>query len=209
MNAITTHDRRLLFLGDSITDCGRREDPDGLGHGYVRLLSEHLVGEDAPSSLVNRGISGHRARDLRARFDEDVLAEEPDLLTLYVGVNDTWRRYDQDDPTDDEEFAADVEAMLGTFRSARPDADVVIMLPFVADVDEDKARYHEDLDGKVAQLRRLAQQHGALVVDLERTLREALESGISPEEFALDGVHPSPFGHRLLAAAWMAAVRGQ
>src|SRR5699024_2942324 len=58
--------RTLLFIGDSITDCGRREDPDTLGHVFVRLLAEQLTAQEPGTTVVNRGISGHKAADLVA-----------------------------------------------------------------------------------------------------------------------------------------------
>ena len=71
----------ILFIGDSITDCGRRDDePDFLGDGYVRLIAEKLTGR----TILNRGISGNRAIDLRDRWDVDVVAEYPEILTVYV-----------------------------------------------------------------------------------------------------------------------------
>ena len=51
--------RTVVFAGDSVTDCGRRTDPDGLGGGYVRKVYDDL-GERRPT-IVNAGISGHRA----------------------------------------------------------------------------------------------------------------------------------------------------
>ena len=56
--------RTLLFIGDSITDCGRREDPEELGHGYVRLLAEHFAAHEPTATVINRGISGNKVADL-------------------------------------------------------------------------------------------------------------------------------------------------
>src|ERR1700754_764879 len=87
----------IVFTGDSITDCDRRTDPEGLGDGYVRLLagSPELAGFD----VRNRGISGNRVLDLQERWENDVVAEQPAILSVLVGINETWRRYDSGDPT--------------------------------------------------------------------------------------------------------------
>ena len=69
-----------MFAGDSVTDCGRRTDPDGLGGGYVRQLYDDL-GERRPG-IVNAGISGHRAVDLVGRWSTDVLAHHPSLVSM-------------------------------------------------------------------------------------------------------------------------------
>jgi lysophospholipase L1-like esterase len=96
--------RTVVFAGDSVTDCGRRTDPEALGDGYVRDLWNDL--RPQRPRIVNVGISGNRAVDLRERWATDVLAHEPDLVSVLIGINDTWRRYDEDDPTSTEEFEA-------------------------------------------------------------------------------------------------------
>lgn len=199
--------RTLLFIGDSITDCGRQEDPDGLGHGYVRLLAEQLDARDGAVTVLNRGISGHKASDLVARFGADCLDLAPDLVTIYIGVNDSWHYTMGREHVSEESFERDCRRMLDQLAAQHPEAPVVMIVPFVADVDEDVRRIHEDLDPKVAILRRLAAERGHALVDLEQVLAEALASGMAPGEFAGDGVHPTPAGHRLIADAWLAAAR--
>src|SRR5699024_6111995 len=116
--------RTVLFIGDSITDCGRREDPEALGHGHVRLLAEHL--------------------------GADCLAHAPDLVTIYVGVNDAWHRYTRGEHIDDADFAQGYRHLLDQLAATVPGAQVLMIVPFVADIDAQTAQIHEDLDGKVA-----------------------------------------------------------
>jgi lysophospholipase L1-like esterase len=195
--------RTLLFIGDSITDVSRREDPQHLGYGYVRLLAEHLAAHEPRSTVINRGISGNRVRDLVARFDEDCLDLNPDVVTIYIGVNDTWRAFDQDDPTSADAFEKDYRYLLDQLSGSRPSVPVILVIPFVADVDEFKAGFHGDLDEKVARIRQLAREFGHETVDAERLLRDAYAVGHTPASIAEDGVHPSIAGHRLLADAWL------
>src|SRR5512140_3804346 len=85
---------KILFIGDSITDAGRRGDPDGLGHGYVRMFRD-LVSTRHPSlmvDVVNHGISGNTIRDLDKRWQHDVIAHRPNYLSISIGVNDVWRQ---------------------------------------------------------------------------------------------------------------------
>lgn len=209
MNSMTatTPPRTLLFIGDSITDCGRREDPAGLGHGYVRLLAEQLGARASETTVLNRGISGHKAADLVARFEQDCLDLAPDLVTVYIGVNDSWHFTMGREHVSEESFERDYRWMLDRLADRLPEAAVVMVLPFVADVDEDARRIHEDLDDKVAIIRRLAAERGHILVDLEQVLADALSSGMTPAQFAQDGVHPSTTGHRKIADAWLAAAR--
>ncbi|ATG51670.1 lysophospholipase [Brachybacterium vulturis] len=198
--------RTLLFIGDSITDCGRREDPEGLGHGYVRLLAEHFAAHEPTATVINRGISGDRVADLEARFGADCLDLSPDAVTIYVGVNDSWHRFTRGEQITEDSFAQGYRHLLAQLAAALPEAPVVLIIPFVADIDDQVARIHSDLDGKVAIIRSLAQEHGHRTVDLEQVLATALAAGHAPQSIAEDGVHPTPAGHRLIADAWLDAV---
>jgi lysophospholipase L1-like esterase len=87
-------DEKIVFIGDSITDCGRRTQEHGpYGRGYVNLVRALLHARYPAHGLtiVNRGIGGNTIRDLAARWQEDVLAEEPDWLSVKVGINDVGR----------------------------------------------------------------------------------------------------------------------
>ena len=65
--------RKILFQGDSVTDAGRREDPSGLGNGYPQMIADYLSREGDAVTVINRGISGNRSRDLIVRWKEDCL----------------------------------------------------------------------------------------------------------------------------------------
>ena len=99
----------ILLQGDSITDAGRdRDDPNSLGTGYAMMAAGWLSAQHPEHNLtfLNRGISGNRTCDLVTRWDADCIGLEPDWVSLYIGVNNTWRRYDSDDPTPVERFDA-------------------------------------------------------------------------------------------------------
>ncbi|MFF0339760.1 SGNH/GDSL hydrolase family protein [Kribbella sp. NPDC004875] len=186
--------RTVVFAGDSVTDCGRRTDPDGLGDGYVRALYDDL-GERRPR-IVNAGISGNRATDLVARWTEDVLAHEPSLVSILIGINDVWRRYDENDPTTPESFEASYRILLDALSCA-----VVLMEPFLLPVKAGQQEWREDLDPKLEVVRKLAVEYGAILVPTDVELGKQAAT-IGPAALAGDGVHPSAAGHRALADLW-------
>ncbi|MEO6534189.1 MAG: SGNH/GDSL hydrolase family protein [Pseudolysinimonas sp.] len=200
----------IVFIGDSITDAGRREDADRhLGHGYVRLVADALAARGDARPIINTGISGDRAVDLRARWEQDALAHEPELLSIYVGVNDTWRRYDASDPTT-------AEAFENTYRSLLAEAQdrlaprMILVEPFVLPVTAEQDRWGvDDLDAKRAVVARLAAEYGAAFVPLQSLLLDAASQQGSGRAgcaaLAADGVHPTPLGSELIAGAWLAA----
>ena len=194
-----TSPQRLLFIGDSVTDCGRREDPEGLGFGYVRVIAGALP----DAEVINRGISGNRVPDLAARWQADLLDLAPDVLTILIGINDTWRRYDSNDPTSTEAYETGYRALLETVRGV----PLVLMEPFVLPIDEGQRAWHpQDLDAKIAVVHRLAEEFGATLVPLNARLTE-LAAAQSPEAIADDGVHPTAHGHDLIAQEWLGRER--
>lgn len=108
--------RTVVFFGDSITDAGRRQDPERLGHGYVRLLAGELTG----TKVINAGIGGNRVVDLLARLDDDVLAHRPGLVSIMIGINDTWRRFDSNDPTSTEAYETGYRDLLTRITATGP-----------------------------------------------------------------------------------------
>jgi lysophospholipase L1-like esterase len=196
----------VLFIGDSITDCGRdRTDPDSLGVGYPALAAAGFAAAHAEAGVrfANRGISGDRAVDLRARWQRDCLDLKPDVVSIMIGINDVWRRYDHDDPTSAAAFAQDYRHILT--QSADQGARLIIMEPFLLPVSEDQARWREDLDPKLAVVRRLAAEFAAALIPADAVLTRAAASATAVC-LAQDGVHPTAAGHAILAEAWLETV---
>jgi acyl-CoA thioesterase I len=193
----------VLLIGDSITDAGRFADPDQLGEGYVRLVAEALAARGEERAVVNKGIGGNRVVDLAARWQEDVVALAPSVLSVYIGINDTWRRYDSADPTRVEDFESGYRALLHQAVAAS-EPKLIILEPFVTPVTAEQETWHEDLDPKREAVLRLAEEFGTVFVPLHAILgAAAAEHGAAA--IAEDGVHPTPLGSRLIADAWLAA----
>ncbi|MEU5386023.1 SGNH/GDSL hydrolase family protein [Kitasatospora cineracea] len=195
----------VLFQGDSITDAGRdRARPDDLGHGYAALVAAALPGTP---TVLNRGIGGDRLTDLRARWDADTLAHRPDLVSLLIGVNDTWRRYDSG-------LSSPVEAWEGEYREllrrlhAHCAPRLVLIEPFLVPVTPEQWAWREDLDPRIHAVRRLAAEHDALLLAADGLLNQAARTAGDPALITIDGVHPTDLGHRLLADAWLHLVTG-
>lgn len=199
---------RILFQGDSITDCGRRQDERGLGDGYVSLVAAGLLGRFARKdiTIMNRGISGNRARDLRARWEQDCLELKPDIVSVLIGINDTWRRYDSDDPTAAEAFREDYTNILEATRETLG-VPTVLCEPFLLPFPGDRVVWREDLDPKIAIVRDLARTLATVLVPLDGIFAAAsVERECS--HWTRDGVHPTAAGHGLISENWMRCVFG-
>jgi lysophospholipase L1-like esterase len=193
----------VLFIGDSITDAGRRDDPDALGHGYVRRVAESLALRGDARAILNRGIGGDRIGDLRARWQTDAIDPAPSVLTVYVGVNDTWRRFDAGEPTSAGHFEAVYRGLLEEARAA-VNPRFILVEPFLTPVAEEQHAWLDDLAGKRDAVASLATEFGAAFVPLHRILTVAAAHH-GAASIAADGVHPTPLGAELIAEAWEAA----
>ncbi len=195
----------ILFQGDSITDAGRSRTSDGLlGNGYafhVRNLLDSSY-PDLEVKIFNRGISGNRAVDLLGRWDEDCLMLKPDYVSILIGVNDTWRRYDRNDPTAPDVFKARLKAIIEKTLS-NTCAQILLLNPFLLDVNEHITAMREDLCFKQDAVAALAKEYNTRFLDLDKIFAEAAKEQ-TPAFYAQDGVHPTQAGHVLLAKEWLA-----
>ncbi|MFJ8979443.1 SGNH/GDSL hydrolase family protein [Streptomyces sp. NPDC102282] len=200
------HSATVLFQGDSITDVGRLVEPDSpLGNGYARLAADRVrsARRDSGIRFVNRGISGDGISDLRARWREDAIDHEPDVVSILIGVNDTWRRYDSGVVTSTRAYEDDYRAILTQVRDEL-NAQLILIEPFLVPVRAEQWAWREDLDPRIQTVRRLSEEFDAALLAADGLLNQAARAAGGAEHIAGDGVHPTPLGHALLAEAWTA-----
>ena len=189
-----------IFIGDSVTDCGRDIEPP-YGDGYVREIarSGKLAGQ-----IINVGTSGHRLIDLEKRWQADVLDHKPTLVSIAIGINDTWRRYDDNDPTRTKDFRDQYHRVLTLTRQAC-NPQFVLCEPFLLSVREEMNTWREDLDPKIDVVYAMAKEFDAIVVPFDKHLNQ-LATTFAMADIADDGIHPSPFGHAEMAKLWLSNV---
>jgi lysophospholipase L1-like esterase len=200
----------IVFTGDSITDCDRRADPAGLGYGYVDMVARDLAERGDPSTVVNTGIAGNRVADLVDRWQVDAVDHSPELLSVYVGVNDTLASFFRGRPTPLPVFEEQYTDILD--RSVAAGVRRLILIePFFVDSDLPSVRWgegysfiHEDLAPRRAVVRSLAERYHAALVPLQ-SLVDTVVASRGATMVAADGVHPTPLGHRLIADSWLSA----
>lgn len=205
MSISLTTGTRVMFTGDSITDCRRLETDNPMGYGYPLLVSGQwgLVHPDRRPVWMNSGISGNTAADLRTRWQDDVLAAEPDVVSIMVGINDCVSRYLGDSPVDEQAFRHDYTALLTPLAEAK--IAMILIEPFLLPTDDDRRHWREDLDPKIQVVRDLAREFDAHLIEADRMFAE-LSAAAEPEFWAADGVHPSAAGHQAIASAWLRLV---
>lgn len=198
----------VLFQGDSVTDAGRSRINDSeLGRGYPNMISAFFSAmyPEKKVKFINRGISGNRVRNLQSRWKEDCLDLKPDWVSILIGINDCWRRYDSNDPTSVEDYEKDYRDIL-TKTVDETGARLILCEPFVLPVPEDRKNWREDLDPKIQVVRKLALEFDAILIPYDGIYAAACAKR-EPAFWAADGVHPTYAGHALMSIEWLKTVR--
>ena len=203
---------KLLFIGDSITDCGRArpigEGNEGVGNGYVSHV-QALLGASYPERkirIVNVGSSGNTVRDLEARWETDVIAQKPDWLSIMIGTNDVWRQFDQPRQPEGhvlpDTYAKTLDRLVA--QTASTVKGLVLMTPFFIESQKtDAMRVRMDEYGAIVKA--TAIQHGTLFVDTQAAFDDYTKHLYSAS-MAWDRVHPSQTGHMIIAKAFLKLI---
>lgn len=199
--------QHILLIGDSITDCGRREENAPYGNGYVSLLRAFTTARhpDARLTWTNRGISGNTVRHLAERWEQDALAPRPDWLALMVGINDVWRAFDghPENAVPLDEYTDTLRTLL---RRAVEETGCRLILadPYIIEPDRDEPQRAVS-DTYVAAMAALAEEFDAVHIPTQRVFDGALADTVS-QDWANDRIHPNLAGHALIADAFLKAL---
>lgn len=206
----------ILFQGDSITDVRRNRkelrpnQPDGLGSGYPFIAASALLYHHPKDDLkiYNRGISGNKVFQLADRWETDCLDIKPDVLSILVGVNDFWHTMSIHYQGTVQTYAKDYKALLTRTKDRLPDVKLIIGEPYVLKgvkvVDD---TWFPAFNEYREAAKEIAKAFGAICIPYQEIYNKALE--LAPASYwSKDGVHPTLAGARLMAEAWLKAVKG-
>jgi lysophospholipase L1-like esterase len=206
----------VLFQGDSITDAGRSRDnqtandPAGLGRGYAfyaaGLLHEALPG--GKLAVHNRGIGGDRVTDLQRRWQVDTLDLKPDVLSVLIGVNDTWHGTGSGMPENGvplDRYEQVYRHILIEAKNHLPGLKLVLCEPFILPCGVVNDRWFPEFTQRREIVKKLADEFNAVFAPFQSVFDKAQDRAV-PQAWAADGVHPTLAGHMLLAKTWVEAV---
>ncbi|MBU3744548.1 MAG: G-D-S-L family lipolytic protein [Sediminibacterium sp.] len=190
--------KKIIFFGDSITQAGVQPG------GYIRLMDSMIAldKKSADYELVGAGIGGDKIYDLYLRMEEDVLKKQPDVVVIYVGVNDVWHKTSSGTGTDYNKFGRFYEAVVAKLQAAG--AKVIICTPAVIGERTDHSNPQDgDLNFYSQWLRNFAAKKAIPLVDLRNLFiqynlannTQNKESGI----LTTDRVHLNATGNTLVA----------
>lgn len=197
--------KRIIFFGDSITESGIKPG------GYIKRMDSMIAlqGKSDLYELVGSGISGNKIYDLFLRLEEDVLSKNPDMVVMYIGVNDVWHKRNTGTGTDPDKFEKFYTAILK--RLAVNNIKVVLCTPAVIG---EKTDFTNEQDGDLNKysniIRSIADRNNLPLVDLRKIFLDYnLKNNSSNKESGIlttDRVHLNAKGNQLVAEEMLKVI---
>ena len=197
---------KILFQGDSITDGGRdRNDPHSIGWGYTLYATRYIKERhpDMEFEFLNFGIAGNQSSDLVGRWTTDCIDWQPDVVSIMIGVNDTWHRAHNREWLSNEQFEANYRNLLERIKN-ETNAKIIMMEQFLLPSD-DKEYFREDINPKIMITRKLAREFADVYVPIDGYFAAACVERDSLY-WSDDAVHPNNNGCALIGHHYADAI---
>ena len=195
---------KILFIGDSITDVkfNRRKRFTIKGKNvYALQLKKRFKKYSKNIKVEIKGIASNRTYHVYDRLTPDCISLKPDVVIMLIGVNDAWENYVPEKyPPLLRPMEPHIREIYRRLRTELPNTQILYLMPFLIDAVEEKFPYHKTLDEFREVLKSIALENGATVLDLQEVFYQAQKS-IEPEKLAVDGIHPTNLGHKVMADA--------
>ncbi|MDP6037629.1 MAG: SGNH/GDSL hydrolase family protein [Candidatus Latescibacteria bacterium] len=196
----------MLFIGDSITDCGRRTAEAPLGGGYVRSFTEMTTANFPARNIkyINKGIGGNRVTNLHERWQDDVIHNKPDKLSIKIGINDLHSVLRKaDDAVPPARFEELYDSILDTTQKELG-CPVVLITPFYISTDTSGQTFRSQVMALIPEyigiVEKMSEKYDTKLVRLHDLFQEHLKYRDS-ETFCPEPVHPNRTGHLVIADA--------
>jgi lysophospholipase L1-like esterase len=198
--------KKVVFFGDSITELGVKPN------GYIRVIEEIIRNEDKATQyeLIGAGIGGNKVYDLYLRVDEDVLKHQPDIVVIYIGVNDIWHKSMMGTGTDYDKFGKFYQALVKKIQAAG--SKVILATPAVIGERHDGSNPQDgDLNHYSNWIRKYASENNLPLVDLRAAFLNYSKANnpnnLDSKILTYDRVHLNDLGNKLVAEEMWGKVR--
>ena len=203
----------ILFIGDSITDCGRRAEQRPLGNGYVSLFNDMLTLREPAKrvNIINKGIGGDNVVGLRNRWHDDVMRHKPDWLSVKIGINDLHTfLMAAPEPVPVELFAEAYNDILSRMKAKLPKCRILLIDPFYISTETAKTSFRSDvlatIPEYIAVVHQMSRKYKTRLVKTHDMFQKLLKHH-DPDTFCPEPVHPYQIGHIAMAEAVYAALQ--
>ncbi|MFA6716720.1 MAG: SGNH/GDSL hydrolase family protein [Victivallales bacterium] len=196
---------KILFIGDSITDCGRRGGEIPYGSGYVKIFRDMFIAREPGKriEIINKGISGNTAEDLRNRWFDDMLHFKPEWLSIKIGINDLHRFLRKTEGSYPVvRFKEIYDEILSLTVNSLPETKILLIDPFYISSDAATASFRtkvlEMLPHYIAVVHDMSKKYNTLLVETHDAFQDLLKYYES-DTFCPEPVHPNQTGHLVIA----------
>lgn len=210
----------ILFQGDSLTDAGRdRVYPQYMGNGYVSEIAIRLKQQGFNHNITNTAVGGNRICDIYARWIEDTLNHNFDILSIMCGINDVGFQIRANRGVPTEKYRFIYDRMLYEAKEKNNDAKFVILEPYVFKINLENINinnqndiylnydyWRKEVDEKAAVSKELAEKYNAVFVPLAQMFDEYTKNN-DVAVLTQDAIHPTLQGHKMIAEAWLNACK--
>lgn len=201
----TMKKNRIVFFGDSITQAGVNKG------GYITRIQDGIAAKGAAADyeLIGAGIGGNKVYDLYLRMEDDVIAKDPQVVVVYVGINDVWHKTTSGTGTDKDKYEKFYTALIKKLQAKN--IKVALSTPTVIGEKKDNANPQDaDLNAYSDVVRKLAAANNCTLIDLRKAFqvyeqannKDNKESGL----LTTDRVHLTGDGNQLVADEMMKAL---
>lgn len=194
----------ILFIGDSITDCGRRDVAPPLGNGYVFFFSQLVMAYYPERNIkyINTGIGGNKITDLKARWDQDALSYKPDWLSIKIGINDLHSYLSGDPAGVTPQLYAEIYDYLLHKTLETIDCNLILIEPFYISKDRSgqtfESKVLETLPRYIEIVHRMSEKYNTKLVRFHEMFQKQLNYR-EASTFCPEPVHPNQIGHLIMA----------
>jgi isoamyl acetate esterase len=193
--------KKIVFFGDSITHAGI------LPNGYIDLL---IKGDrNNHFQFIESGVNGHKIYDLYSRLDQDVIAQKPDTVVIFIGVNDVWHKQLFKTGTAYHDFEKFYIKIIDRIREHS--INIILCTPAVIG---EKKFYNEmdfDLDDYSSVIEKIAQKYALPFINLRKIFKDYLlqnnPNDVPEGILTYDGVHLNDKGNELVAQTMWVAIK--
>ena len=209
MVSCTNSNKKVVFLGDSITQNAVINSEKF--KGFISLLGENV---DKNTELIGKGIGGDKVSDLLTRYRDDVIKLNPDMVFIYIGINDVWHKYDYGTGTDIDLYENGLRQIITDLKENG--VEVILCTPTV--IGENNGEFtlvnqfkdietmeimNNDLDDYSDVIRKLSREFDTKLLDLRKIFMQYISEN-NPENkskgvLTTDGVHLNNLGSKLIA----------
>lgn len=186
---------KILFDGDSITDCNRSDalmdknfyHADHLGCGIPMLISSMLYSDKRYEEVKNFAVSGETTFDLLNRMDKlnDFI---PDYYILMIGINDCWKNF-EGRGTCDEDFKVNYDKILSNVTNLNKDVKIIIQtITYTIGTDSDKS-FIKNVKNKNKIILELCEKYNCTVVPSNKLILNKIKETKLTDWLFADGVH--------------------